>query len=130
MKIRNGFVSNSSSSSFVVIIGKRIDLKDITPELIKRNKIFVDTFIGGGEGAVGFYVDEHNFPKLIEIFRFSNQWTYIIEEHKIYGDSTSTPIKLNGEYDIICDEYDYHSEYFFDSYCDNHNHWQKQKAQE
>ena len=40
MKIRNGFVSNSSSSSFV-LIGKKLDLSSITPEDVENKKITV-----------------------------------------------------------------------------------------
>jgi len=36
MKIRNGFVSNSSSSSFV-IIGKKIEGSSLKEEMLKRN---------------------------------------------------------------------------------------------
>ena len=39
MKVRNGFVSNSSSSSF--ILGREIDFNSITPALLKQEKSFV-----------------------------------------------------------------------------------------
>ena len=39
MKIRNGFVSNSSSSSFL-ILGNNIDILDVTSSMIKEKQIY------------------------------------------------------------------------------------------
>jgi hypothetical protein len=41
MKRRSGFVSNSSSSSFV-ILGKKTWLENINPKLVKQSKIYAE----------------------------------------------------------------------------------------
>lgn len=45
MKVRQGFVSNSSSSSFLVI-GKKVNTKDVTLEDFKSKHYFIDTYRG------------------------------------------------------------------------------------
>ena len=38
MKVRQGFISNSSSTSFL-IIGREIEIKNVSPKMIKEKKI-------------------------------------------------------------------------------------------
>ncbi len=49
MKVRNGFVSNSSSSSFILIsnglIDKSTDGKDIVDNVLYVGRIFIETNI-------------------------------------------------------------------------------------
>lgn len=77
MKIRNGFVSNSSSSSFV-IIGKPIKQSEITEEMLKEKKI----------SAIGGYIEE---GRLVignmdwEMFKFINDNSERLEETDIGG---------------------------------------------
>lgn len=58
MKIRAGFVSNSSSSSFI-FIGRHRDIKDITLKELRRKKFFVklDYAYYNGEGDLIFRID-------------------------------------------------------------------------
>jgi hypothetical protein len=60
MKIRNGFVSNSSSSSFIVF-GKSIQYSQITTELIGDNKIYAMSYNYCGDGADFFPINQEMF---------------------------------------------------------------------
>jgi hypothetical protein len=66
MKIRQGFVSNSSSSSFVAIVSE-IDIEDITSEMIKEKDIFA---IGTDmwEGTDLIHIDSEELLKFFKLF--------------------------------------------------------------
>ena len=57
MKIRSGFVSNSSSSSFV-IFGKKIRMGEITPELIEQGRIYALSYKYCDDGVDFFEINQ------------------------------------------------------------------------
>ena len=60
MKIRNGFVSNSSSSSFIVF-GENIYYSNITPELIEDKRIYAVSYNYLGDGTDFFRINQEMF---------------------------------------------------------------------
>lgn len=109
MKVRNGFVSNSSSSSFV-IIGKTIDnIEEITKEDLENQKIFCDTEVYGGEGRLGNFIDPKEFEKIIS---YADEVDFIRVAKYFSDDDPSKKLVVSEltekEYDVIIMERDYH----------------------
>ena len=63
MKTRSGFVSNSSSSSFV-LIGRKITVEE-AKKLWKTSRVVVDSHIYGGEG---YYIFELKTKAMMDLF--------------------------------------------------------------
>jgi len=77
MKVRSGFVSNSSSSSFVI---KKSDLDDPQIRLIKDHIVVGKAL----DRQIDFYEDDFEDEFKPEPFLYSDDWKY--DEWKIYED--------------------------------------------
>lgn len=95
MKIRSGFVSNSSSSSFI-IIGKKLKSYDEALEVCKTHEVY----------AIGEYLSEGAdvFECTLEILKYlaDNNYDFPLYRcDKFIYDGGEVSVRLNGEYDIV-----------------------------
>jgi len=118
MKIRNGFVSNSSSSSFI-IVGQIINDVFVTPELIEDGKVYGSSWEYCGDGADFFKIDQSMFEM------YGKFGTGKIEFYKVdvlLGESgeVSKEDLPDGDFKIFTMEVDYHTTQNIDDFSERY----------
>lgn len=111
MKIRNGFVSNSSSSSFV-IFGIRVNTKELSNEDIKNNKYTVigDYFEGGYDV---FEIDNEETLKFIKAVETLYKKTpfRVYKNIAFEGKNDLSKLPKEGTAELICGDAEQSSSY-------------------
>lgn len=95
MKIRNGFVSNSSSSSFIITNKENIDK---AKELINSDEYIADYYELNGKLYTSYISDcTELYGKISELAEYDNYGTMCGEPYTLYDESNYGYIQLEGE---------------------------------
>jgi hypothetical protein len=113
MKIRSGFVSNSSSSSFLVI-GKEMDIKNITISMVKNKRIIAmgPEFIEGDDVFQINTIEELAFLKALNNLgddRFSIMDACVFSSEEVEGEIDVKNLPDSGKVKYITGWRDYSS---------------------
>lgn len=135
MKIRNGFVSNSSSSSFIAI-AREVNIDDISVKDIRNKKYY--TF--GKNLSDGVDLIDITSEDMLKFFQFVKGWEgYWKKEfipfkfYEIIKEASEDSIHFSkkdlndDEYVIISDDIDYHSSETLDDLLENYCEENKNK---
>lgn len=110
MKIRNGFVSNSSSSSFV-LVGKEVCPQEIDPSKLNQYKV-IGTYLD--EGLDVFDIS-HDVYKIMKDngFRLKGMRIYLVDFYTAGEDFLLTKdIVLKKDSHMLCDQKDMHGGFY------------------
>jgi len=114
MKIRVGFVSNSSSSSFV-ILGREIDIMTITPKIFKEKSIMVlGEDLGDGQDVFQIKtIEELAFLKALQKIESADELTfiesYVFSEDEDYAEFDVSKLPKKGKVKCFNGWMDYNS---------------------
>ena len=120
MKIRQGFVSNSSSSSFVAV-ARELNIGDIKLEdILNKNIVSFGSYLSDGVDLIR--IKDENMLKFFKLFpSYSNDYDdgdfsfyQIVKEDESSISLTKESLEDGVEYIILSEEKDQHSTYDFE----------------
>lgn len=95
MKIRTGFISNSSSSSFC-FLGKSVSRNEVRELVSKGKRVVAIKEAGGTSGEVEDFIAEITDKNIEAIFAYE-KFEFFLIDHMIYDDDDDEPFEIPKE---------------------------------